>query len=54
MAVGDPLPDMPLFLTSDLHVMVPLELTYQATWEVCPEELRLAVETGILPAPEAE
>jgi Protein of unknown function (DUF4058) len=54
VAVGDPLPDMPLFLTSDLHVMVPLELTYQATWEACPEELRLAVETGIVPAPEAE
>jgi Protein of unknown function (DUF4058) len=54
VAVGDPLPDMPLFLTSDLHVMVPLEPTYQATWEACPEELRLAVETGIVPAPEAE
>jgi len=44
---------MPLFLTNFLHVMVPLETTYQATWDVCPEEFRLAVETGVLPQPEA-
>ncbi len=37
-----------------LHVMVPLEPTYQATWEASPEELRLAVETGVVPEPEAE
>jgi hypothetical protein len=54
VAVGDALPDMPLFLTNDLHVMVPLEPTYQATWEASPKALRLAVETGIVPAPEAE
>jgi hypothetical protein len=27
VGVGDPLPDMPLFLTNDLHVNVPLEST---------------------------
>jgi hypothetical protein len=54
VAVGDTLPDMPLFLTNDLHVMVPLEPTYQATWEASPKALRLAVETGIVPEPEAE
>ena len=54
MAVGDALPDMPLFLTNDVHVTVPLEPTYQATWDACPEELRIAVETGVLPEPEAE
>jgi hypothetical protein len=53
VAVGDALPDMPLFLTNYLHVMVPLEPTYQATWEASPEELRLAVETGVVPEPEA-
>ncbi len=37
---------MPLFLTNDLHVMVPLEPTYQATWDASPEELRIAVETA--------
>jgi hypothetical protein len=54
VAIGDALPDMPLFLTNDLHVMVPLEPTYQATWDASPEELRLAVETGMVPEPEAE
>ena len=54
VAVGDTLPDMPLFLTNELHVMVPLEPTYQATWEASPKALRLAVETGIMPAPDAE
>lgn len=54
VAVGDVLPDMPLFLTRDLHVMVPLEPTYQATWDASPEEMRIAVETGIMPEPEAE
>ncbi len=33
VAVGDALPDMPLFLTNDLHVMVPLEPAYQASWD---------------------
>jgi hypothetical protein len=54
VAVGDDLPDMPLFLTNNLHVMVPLEPTYQATWDASPEELRLAVETGVVPQPDAE
>jgi len=54
VAVGDVLPDMPLFLTNYLHVMVPLEPTYQATWDAGPEELRLAVETGVVPEPEVE
>jgi hypothetical protein len=54
VAVGDVLPDMPLFLTSRLHVPVPLESTYRATWDATPEELRVAVETGVLPEPEAD
>jgi hypothetical protein len=40
LAVGDALPDMPLFLEPGLHVPVSLEATYQATWNVFPEELR--------------
>lgn len=51
--LGANLPDMPLFLTSgrrkSIHVQVPLEATYQATWEATPRELRKAVETGDLP-----
>jgi len=54
LAVGDSLPDMPLFLTTDLHVKVPLETTYQATWNSLPEEMRTAVETGKLPDPDLE
>jgi hypothetical protein len=54
VAVGDLLPDMPLFLTNDLHVLVPLEPTYRATWDASPEEMRVAVETGIMPEPDAE
>src|SRR5260370_693091 len=37
IGVGDKLPDMPLFLTNDLHVYVPLEPTYQATWDASLE-----------------
>ncbi len=49
VAVGDVLPDMPLFLASELHVLVPLDSTYQTTWDATPQELRVAVETGVLP-----
>jgi hypothetical protein len=54
VAVGDVLPDMPLFLTSELNVKVPLDPTYRATWEVSPEVMRVAVESGIMPEPDAE
>lgn len=54
MAVGDELPDMPLFLTNALHIRVPLELTYRATWDASPEELRRAVELGVMPEPDAD
>lgn len=40
IAVGDRLPDMPLFLTPHEHVPVPLDATYQATWAVAPEPIR--------------
>ena len=39
VAVGDVLPDVPHFLEPGLHVAVALEATYQATWDVFPEEL---------------
>jgi hypothetical protein len=54
VAVGDSLPDMPLFLTNQMHVLTPLEPTYQAAWDASPEEMRVAVETGIMPELEAE
>jgi hypothetical protein len=54
MAVGDTLPAMPLFLASGVHIKVPLESTYKATWEASPEEMRVAVESGVLPEAESE
>jgi hypothetical protein len=53
LAVGDVLRDMPLFLSRGLYVAVPLEPTYQSTWNVTPKEFRLAVETSVLPEPDA-
>ncbi len=43
-AVRDRLPEMPVFLTREAHVLVPLETTYQATWNACPEAVRELVE----------
>ena len=54
VALGGTLPDMPLFLFESEHVNVPLEATYRAAWEACPEEMRIAVATGVLPDPDAE
>jgi hypothetical protein len=36
VAVGDVLPDMPLFLAPESYVMAPLEATYQETWRLFP------------------
>jgi hypothetical protein len=37
-AVGEPMPSMPLFLTSENYVRVPLEETYMAAWEDVPSQ----------------
>ena len=36
VSVGSPLPEMPLFLTTDIYVPLPLETTYQSAWEAVP------------------
>jgi hypothetical protein len=54
VGVGDILPDMPLILTDNVHVMIPLEATYRVAWEASPEEYRRVVETGVVPDPGAE
>jgi hypothetical protein len=36
VAVGDASPDMPLFLTQEVYVPLPLEATYQSAWEAVP------------------
>jgi hypothetical protein len=37
-AVGRPIPEMPLFLTRENYVRVPLEATYMAAWEDVPPQ----------------
>jgi hypothetical protein len=49
VAVGDPLLEMPAYLTPAAWVPVPLEATYQATWASCPKDMRVAVQRGELP-----
>ncbi len=45
VAVGDMLPDMPLFLKPEFYVPAPLETTYEATWQVFPAPLKGLLET---------
>jgi hypothetical protein len=44
VAVGTPLPDMPLILTPDTCVTVPLEPTYLAAWDDMPSRWRRELE----------
>lgn len=43
VAVGDVLPDMPLFLTPDRYVNVPLEQTYQTAWRGVPRRWKRVI-----------
>jgi hypothetical protein len=45
LAVGDELPDMPLFLTSEQYINVPLESTYRAAYAGVPRYYRAILET---------
>ena len=45
-AVGTALIEMPLFLTLEVYVPVPLEATYQSAWEGMPAFWRGVVETS--------
>ena len=40
VAVGDPWPDAPLFLTPGWYVNIPLERTYSASWQETPKVIR--------------
>jgi hypothetical protein len=46
VAVGDLLPDMPLFLTPEYYVNVPLETTYRAAFDGVPRRWRNVLETS--------
>jgi hypothetical protein len=43
-AVGDPVPDLPLFLTPERYVSAPLVATYATAWAEFPAEWRVRVE----------
>lgn len=45
MAVGEILPEMPLFLEPGVYSPTPLEATYQAAWQVLPAGLRSRLTT---------
>jgi len=40
VAVGDLLPDAPLFLAPGWYVNIPLEATYRTSWETTPKPIR--------------
>lgn len=44
VAVGDVLPDMPLFLERDGCVYVPLENSYRSAWEAVPRRWKVVLE----------
>lgn len=44
VAVGDALPDMPLFLEPEAYVRVPLEATYQAAYAAMPLRWRRVLD----------
>ncbi len=46
VAVGEPLPDMPLFLEYGWHVPVPLEATYATAYTKVPRRWRTVIEGG--------
>jgi Protein of unknown function (DUF4058) len=44
MGLGEPIPEMPLFLTPERYVPCPMEASYQETWRVFPQHLRTRIE----------
>ncbi len=51
IAVGDALPDMPLFLDEERYVPCPLEKSYDQSWAVFPEELKPELDPALRPEP---
>ena len=44
VAVGDDLPEMPIFLTEADYILAPLEETYRASWAAYPADLKELLE----------
>jgi len=40
VAIGQPLPDIPLFVDAHIYVIGPLEATYLRTWDVSPKQFK--------------
>ena len=49
LRAGAVMRDMPAWIDPDFFVEVPLERTYQTTWDICPPDFRYLVEHGKLP-----
>jgi hypothetical protein len=45
IAVGDQLPEIPIFLKPEVYVRAPLESTYQTAWNGFPQQLRALLQT---------
>jgi hypothetical protein len=46
IAVGDELPDMPIYLMPGVAIDVPLEKTYMAAWDAVPQRWREVIAPG--------
>jgi hypothetical protein len=44
IAVGEPVPDMPLFLDPEGYILVPLEATYRSAWDTVPARWQRVIE----------
>jgi hypothetical protein len=44
IAVGEPVPDMPLFLEPEDYIMVPLAKTYESAWDTVPARWQRVIE----------
>jgi hypothetical protein len=49
VGLGDALPEMPLYLTPEQYVLVPLEQTYQSAWEGMPAYWRAVLSDSVAP-----
>jgi len=45
LAVGDEIPEMPIFLDSERYVHAPLEATYNQAWGDCPAQMKPKIPT---------
>lgn len=54
VAVGDVVPDMPLFVDRSNYVPATLEAPYQVAWHECPEELRQRITDSSTPGSDPE